>query len=98
MQVYTMLILLSTLTASNLILYSVLNIDIIDSNNVAYAASLPIRSAEQQFNQIDKSGDSGSVTVISGPMTADGNCEVCQMIKYTPGTKGVAGIAYKSSS
>ena len=30
-------------------------------------------------------------------MTADGNCEMCQVIKYIPGSIGKAGIAYRSA-
>ena len=59
-------------------------------------ASFPITNAEQKFNQLNSAGDTKSVT--SGAMTADGGCEACQLIQYTPGTKGVSGTSYKSNS
>lgn len=36
--------------------------------------------------------------MISGAMTADGGCEACQLIKYTPGPQGVSGTSYRSNS
>ena len=55
---------------------------------------------------LDKAGDailtSGSsgqpyFLNLSHAMTPDGNCEMCQLIKYIPGPIGKAGVAYKSA-
>jgi hypothetical protein len=61
----------------------------------------PIRNIEMS-KFLDKAGDamprSGSFAQpylqISSAMTADGNCEMCQFIKYMPGPIGKAGVAY----
>jgi hypothetical protein len=77
-----------------------LNSDI-TKTNLAYAAPtpLPIIRIEERFSPTDTTGEatSGRLQIISGPMTADGGCEICQFIKYTPGPgQGAqAGVAYK---
>jgi hypothetical protein len=62
----------------------------------------PIRNIEMS-KFLDKAGDamSGSggfaepyLQILSTAMTADGNCEMCQFIKYVPGPSGKAGVAY----
>ncbi len=62
----------------------------------------PIRNIEMS-KFLDKAGDamsrSGSfaqsyLQISSTAMTADGNCEMCQFIKYMPGPIGKAGVAY----
>jgi hypothetical protein len=80
-----------------------LNSDI-TKTNPAYAAPtpLPITRIEERFSPTDFAGEatSGRLQIISGPMTADGGCEICQFIKYTPGPSptAVAGVAYKATS
>jgi hypothetical protein len=65
----------------------------------------PIRNIETS-PLLDKAGDAVSTTgypvqpnlkISSHAMTADGNCEMCQFIKYVPGPTGKAGVAYKSA-
>lgn len=62
----------------------------------------PIRNIEMS-KFLDKAGDamsrSGSfaqpyLQIFSTAMTPDGNCEMCQFIKYMPGPIGKAGVAY----
>jgi hypothetical protein len=62
----------------------------------------PIRNIEMS-KFLDKAGDaisrSGSfvqpyLQISSTTMTTDGNCEMCQFIKYMPGPIGKAGVAY----
>jgi hypothetical protein len=38
-----------------------------------------------------------SLKITSDIMTSDGNCEHCDVITYTPGLQGWAGIAFKSN-
>jgi hypothetical protein len=65
----------------------------------------PIRNIEMS-TLLDKAGDalprSGSLAqpslqIFSRAMTADGNCEMCQYVKYIPGPIGMAGVAYTSA-
>jgi hypothetical protein len=67
-----------------------------------FHALFPIRNIEMS-KFLDKAGDamsrSGSfaqpyLQSLSTAMTPDGNCEMCQFIKYTPGPIGKAGVAY----
>src|SRR5207237_1566268 len=53
----------------------------------AQLSSSPLRGIEN-YKSIDKAGDAatGSLTATIDTMTADGNCEVCMMVKYVPGT------------
>ncbi len=53
----------------------------------------PIRNVESSTS-LDKAGD--PLTVSTGTMAADGNCEECSFIKYIPEAIGKAGIAYRS--
>jgi hypothetical protein len=76
------------------------NILMLDHIQTAQAqlSSSPLRGIEN-YKSIDKAGDAaatGSLTTTIDTMTADGNCEVCMMVKYVPGTTGVAAIAFKS--
>jgi hypothetical protein len=70
-----------------------------------YHSIFPIRNVEKS-PLLDKAGDALStfghpaqpnLKILSHEMTADGNCEMCQFIKYTPGQIGKAGVAYKSA-
>jgi len=64
----------------------------------------PVRNIETS-TFFDRAGDarssSGSLAQsylqISHTMTPDGNCEMCQFIKYIPGPIGKAGVAYIST-
>jgi hypothetical protein len=58
--------------------------------------SFPLRGVENS-RSINHVGD-GSLTAISGAMTLDGGCEMCTLVKYIPGTTGIAGISFKSST
>ena len=58
--------------------------------------SFPLRGVENS-RSINHVGD-GSLTAISGAMTLDGGCEMCTLVKYIPGTPGIAGISFKSST
>ena len=62
--------------------------------------AFPIRNVEH-FDSIDRAGDAetqpASLKVSSDSMTPDGNCEHCELITYTPGPQGWAGIAFKSN-
>jgi hypothetical protein len=66
----------------------------------AQLEAFPIRNVEH-FNSIDRAGDAeiqpASLKVSSDSMTPDGNCEHCELITYTPGPQGWAGIAFKSN-
>jgi hypothetical protein len=70
------------------------------SSSDAQLESFPIRNVEH-FNSIDRAGDAEtqptSLKVSSDIMTLDGNCEHCELITYTPGPQGWAGIAFKSN-
>ncbi|HEY6884426.1 MAG TPA: hypothetical protein VI278_10350, partial [Nitrososphaeraceae archaeon] len=61
----------------------------------AEAISGPLRGIETSPTNIV--GD-GSLTATTDAMTADGGCESCTLIKYIPGTKGIAGISFKPST
>jgi hypothetical protein len=70
-----------------------------------YQSIFPIRNIEKS-SILDKAGDalvsSGNpvqpnLKILSHAMTPDGNCEMCQLIQYTPGPVGKAGIAYRSA-
>jgi hypothetical protein len=58
----------------------------------------PIRNMEMS-TLLDRAGDALSRPSLQEnlAMTADGNCEMCQVIKYIPGPIGKAGIAYGSA-
>ena len=62
--------------------------------------AFPIRNVEH-FDSINRAGDAetqpASLKVSSDNMTPDGNCEHCELITYTPGPQGWAGIAFKSN-
>jgi hypothetical protein len=64
------------------------------------SGSFPIRNIEH-FNSTDRAGDAEtqpiSLKITSNIMTPDGNCEHCELITYTPGRQGWAGIAFKSN-
>jgi hypothetical protein len=70
------------------------------SSSDAQLGAFPIRNVEH-FNSIDRAGDAEtqptSLKVSSDSMTPDGNCEHCELITYTPGPQGWAGIAFKSN-
>src|SRR5204863_9039877 len=57
---------------------------------------LPLRGIENS-GSINRVGD-GSITATTDAMTADGGCEMCTLVKYIPGTKGIAGISFKPST
>ena len=67
----------------------------------AEAISFPLRNVED-FKLMDRAGDaensSTSLTTNTNVLTADGNCEICQLITFTPGPSGKAGIAYRSNN
>ena len=70
------------------------------SSSDAQLGAFPIRNVEH-FDSIDRAGDAetqpASLKVSSDNMTPDGNCEHCELITYTPGPQGWAGIAFKSN-
>ena len=67
----------------------------------AEAISFPLRNIEN-FKSIDLAGDAAngtkSLTINTNALTGDGNCEICQLITFTPGPSGKAGIAYRSNN
>ncbi|MGB8036202.1 MAG: hypothetical protein WCF03_20495, partial [Nitrososphaeraceae archaeon] len=67
----------------------------------AEAISFPLRNIEN-FKSIDLAGDAAngtkSLTINTNALTGDGNCEICQLITFTPGPNGKAGIAYRSNT
>jgi hypothetical protein len=67
----------------------------------AEAISFPLRNIEN-FKSIDLAGDAAngtnSLTINTNALTGDGNCEICQLITFTPGPSGHAGIAYRSNN
>ena len=60
------------------------------------SVTFPLRSIENS-RSINHVGDS-SLNATSGNVASNGGCEMCTLVKYVPGTTGIAGISFKSST